>query len=876
MHRRTLILLGVAAAAEAACQRPAATSRSVPPVPAAPPRRLLPLSGAWLFRAAHPRSPGDELHEWLPAHVPGCVHTDLLAAGKIADPFFGKNEAALQWIGSSDWEYQTTFDVDDALRGEETMELVFQGLDTFATVLLNGVPILDANNMFREWRAPVTKRLLPGRNTLLVRFRSPLREGAELLRQHHYALPASNDLGDPRVSMFTRKAPYQYGWDWGPRLISSGIWRPARLEAWSGARIEDVQVFTDALSDERAELTVQARVQATHAQPVRLDVALAEDRALGHQHVTLAPGENLLRLQVSIARPERWWPNGLGRQHLYTLEITLSEVAPSVRPRDTRRVRIGLRTLEVEHGADAQGKSFCIRVNGAPVFMKGANYIPQDSFPARVSPERYERLLSAAAAAHMNLLRVWGGGIYEDDQFYERCDELGILIWQDFMFACSLYPSDPAFLDNVRAEARQAARRLRNHPCLALWAGNNENEWALRDWGWRESFSEARWAEVTAGYRQLFHELLPQVVNSEDPGRFYTRSSPSANDDAIAPNQPGSGDMHYWGVWHVGEPYERYADNISRFMSEYGFQSFPELATIASYAAPAEQRLDSEVMQAHQRHPRGNQLILEYLQRDFRAPRDFDAFSYVSQVLQATVIQFAAEAHRRKMPYNWGSLYWQLDDCWPVASWSSIDYFGRWKALHYHAQRFFAPLLISIIEEAGLLRVYGVSDRRSPTAARLELRILDFAGQVSYQRQLAVTLAANASQVYFEVPRAELLGGQDARGVVFVAELREGQQLASRSLHYFVKSKELELPEPELQLEQGAARDGRTPLRLRARRLARAVQLSAVASAPARDPFADPRFSDNYFDVLPGELRELEYQGPPPARIALRSLRDSY
>lgn len=880
MQRRTLILLGVAAAAEAACRRSASPERSGPPVPAAPPRRTIPLAGPWLFRAIAPGSP-DAVQDWLPASVPGCVHTDLLAAGKIADPFFGTNEATLQWVGSSDWEYQTSFEVDARARSEQIAELVFEGLDTFATVLLNGVPILEADNMFREWRVAITERLEAGRNTLSVRFRSALREGEAALKRLGYALPATNDLGDPRVSMFTRKAPYHYGWDWGPRLITSGIWRAARLETWSGARLTDVQVFTSSLSDDRAELIVQARVQAHAALPAQLAVALAGARALGSVSADLTPGENVLRLAVHIERPQRWWPNGLGHPHLYTLEVTLAagSVAgaspPALVPRETRRVRIGLRTLQVVHRADAGGKSFSVWVNGAPVFMKGANYIPQDSFPSRVSAERQARLLESAAAAHMNMLRIWGGGIYEDERFYERCDELGILVWQDFMFACSLYPSDAAFLASVRMEARDVVRRLRNHPCLALWAGNNEMEWALKDWGWEKAFTDAQLAEVHAGYRRLFHELLPEVVAAEDPGRFYTRSSPSANDDAIAANQPGSGDMHYWGVWHVAEPYERYADNVSRFMSEYGFQSFPELATVERFAAPAQQQLDSEVMRAHQRHPRGNELIQEYLQREFRPPRDFESFCYVSQVLQATVIQFAAEAHRRRMPYNWGSLYWQLDDCWPAASWSSIDYFGRWKALHYHAPRFFAPVLASVSAEGELLRVYGVSDRRTPTPARLELRTLDFDGEVLYRRQLAVTLAANASQVYFEAPRAQLLGGRDPRTVLFVAEVHAAGQHSSRSLYFFARSKDLELPDPELELERGSTQEGRTPLRLRARRLARAVWLSA-APAAARDPFAPDGFSDNYFDLLPGEARELEYRGAAPERIALRSLRDSY
>jgi beta-mannosidase len=326
--------------------------------------------------------------------------------------------------------------------------------------------------------------------------------------------------------------------------------------------------------------------------------------------------------------------------------------------------------------------------------------------------------------------------------------------------------------------------------------------------------------------------------------------------------------MHYWGVWHSEEPYERYADNVSRFMSEYGFQSFPELATIGRFAAPEDWQLDSEVLRAHQRHPRGNQLIATYLERDFRKPRDFESFTYVSQVLQATVIQFAAEAHRRKMGYNGGSLYWQLDDCWPAASWSSIDYFGRWKALQYYARRFFAPVLVSVTEEQGRLRVYGISDRRAPTPARLALRLLDFEGNVFFEKVLDVSLGANSSQLQFEASAAEVLGDRARTRVVFAAELFEGGQRSSRSLFYFAKARELELPDPELRLERGAARAEGTSLELRARRLARAVWLSS--------PGSDGHFSDNYFDLLPGEQRSLEYEGPPAAQIVVRSLLDSY
>jgi beta-mannosidase len=844
-------------------------------------------SGARRPVAAGPVGAGPALNTWLPAEVPGTVHTDLLAQRQIADPFFGKNEGELQWIGERDWEYRCTLRADAALLAREHIELVFEGLDTYASVQLNGTPVLSADNMFRTWRVPV-KHLLAekpgdGANELSIRFRSPLAQGLLEYQRLGYALPASNDLGKPPLSMFTRKAPYHYGWDWGPRLITSGVWRPVRLEAWDRARIGDLHVQTTALSDERAELSISARVEASWAGPARLGLLLvggtpdAKLEMLAEVAVTLAPGSNLVRASARIEQPQRWWPNGLGAQHLYTLEAVLSlgsvgdtvasnTVAPDTV--DRRQLRIGLRTLEVEHARDADGKSFSVRVNGVPVFMKGANYIPMDSFLGRVSGARYEHLLRSAAAAHMNMLRVWGGGVYEDDRFYDLCDELGILVWQDFMFACSLYPSDPAFLDNVREEARDNVRRLRHHASLALWAGNNENEWAWRDWGWQERLPEAARGQVSAGQRRLFHEILPEIVSQEDPGRFYTRSSPSANDDSIAPNQPGMGDMHYWGVWGADEPYENYAKNVSRFMSEYGFQSLPELASVARYAPPAEHRIDSEVMRAHQRHPRGSQLIAQYLERDFRPPRDFDSYLYVSQVLQAQVIQFAAEAHRRKMPYNGGSLYWQLDDCWPVASWSSIDYYGRWKALHFFARRFFAPVLVSTLEDSGVLRVHAVSDRRTDTPARLELRVLDFDGREHFRDSRELVLRANSSQPHFEAPSAQLLRGADRRTRLFVAELSAAEGRLSRSLHYFAKTKELELPDAGLRMERLSEQDGLVRLRISAQRLARAVRLSSRA--------AEGVFSDNYFDLLPAETLNLDYRGPRTAQLELRSLRDTY
>lgn len=823
----------------------------------------LELRGPWLFRqlAAAPAAGGSDAG-WMPATVPGCVHTDLLRNRRIADPFVGTNEKDQQWIEKVDWEYKTTVAIDDALLSRERIELVLAGLDTYAEILVNDATVLWADNMFRHWRVDIKRQLRRGDNVVLVRFRSPINFVKPAYDRMGYQLPAVNDQAKEMVSMYTRKAPYHFGWDWGPRFVTSGIWRPVAIHAWDGARLENLQVVQGALTDAQAKLTVNVTVEATRAARAKV-VAAVEGGEHREVEVALSPGVNRVAVPLTIANPKRWWPNGLGAAHLYTVRAAL--VLPE-RPSDEQRARIGLRTIEIVHQRDKEGKSFLVKVNGAPLFMKGANYIPSDSFLNRVTPDRMRRLVQSAADANMNMLRVWGGGIYEDELFYDLCDELGILVWQDFMFACSMYPGDAAFIQNVRQEAIQNVRRLRNHPSLALWAGNNEIEAAWADWGWPWKFhlSKTVQEKLWNDYKLLFHKVLPEVVAAEDPGRFYTRSSPSANEDGVPANRKGLGDMHYWGVWHSEEPYTKYADNTSRFMSEYGFQSFPELATVKQYASPGDLRIDSPVMLAHQRHPRGNQLIKTYMDRDFRAPKDFASFLYVSQVLQATVIKYGAEAHRRRMPYNMGSLYWQLDDCWPVASWSGIDYFGRWKALHHFARGFFAPVLVSPVEEGGTVRIFGVSDLRVDKPARLVVRLVDFDGRERWRKETDIVVAANASRVYQSLSKRDALKGADPTQVVLVAELWSGGQRLGRNLLYFVKTRDLALPGPELLVaaEPGPGGSGLT-IRATAVKLARNVWLHS-----ADGTLADGTFSDNFFDLLPGETVSVSWKPRAGAAVA--------
>jgi len=831
----------------------------------------------------------------MPALVPGCVHTDLLRDGKIPDPFYGANEKSLQWIEKTEWEYRSTFVADAALLRRERIEIAFQGLDTYAEVSINGARVLSADNMFRSWRAEIKGHVAAGSNLVVVRFRSPIAVAKPIYDRLGYTLPAVNDQAPEMVSMFTRKAPYHYGWDWGPRFVSSGIWRPATIEAWDAARLDDVQVHQRALDDAHARLDVAAVVVGARAGRGRITVGLAGGAVLGTIEAVLARGRNEVKVGVVIDKPERWWPNGLGPQRLYALETSLywgpseglqtppgrgaarSETREALLGR--RTTRVGLRTLEVVSQHDSGGKSFFIKVNGAPVFMKGANWIPSDSFVDRETPERVRTLLQAAATANMNMVRVWGGGVYESDRFYELCDEMGLLVWQDFMFACSMYPGDAAFVENVQQEAIENVRRIRNHPSLALWAGNNEIEAAWQQWGWPWKFHLGKTAQTTIwnDYKHLFHEVLPRVVAAEDPGRFYTRSTPSANEDGVPPNKLGWGDMHYWGVWHAAAPYEDYAANVSRFMSEYGFQSFPTLDSVARYAPPSEWRIDSPVMLSHQRHPRGNALVRTYMDRDFRVPKDFGAFLYLSQVSQATVIQYGAEAHRRRMPANMGSLYWQLDDCWPVASWSSIDYYGRWKALQYAARRFFAPVLVSPVDDNGTLRVFVVSDRRDDFGARLTVRLVDFDGATRWHSERDLTVKALTSEAQFFARKHDLLKGLDPSRVVLSAELRVGETLVGRNLFYFGKTRDLALPAPELTFAVEPHGAGAT-VRVTARRLARAVWLST--------PSGEGAFSDNFFDLLPGESATVEWTpggaAPPgivaqlPSLLHAMTVRDTY
>ncbi len=748
---------------------------------------------------------------WYPATVPGCVHTDLLKNKLIEDPFYRDNESKLQWIGKTDWEYRMSFTVKPELLSREQLELVFEGLDTYANVFLNDQHLLDADNMFRTWRVDCKRALKPGLNTLRIRFRSPINEILPVMAKMNYQLPSPNDQGD---------------------------------EAWDKLRIADLHIVQEQVGVDVARLKAEVEVVAVAGSEAMLIIDNAVTKTVvARKQVKLVPGTNNLSLAFTISHPLLWWPNGLGSHPLYNFRarILINGV-----PVDQLSTRIGLRSLELRQEADQQGKSFTFIINGVPVFAKGGNWIPADSFPTRVSRAKYSQLLESVRDTNMNMLRVWGGGIYESNDFYELCDEMGILIWHDFMFAGSMYPGTPEFLDNVRHEAIDNVKRLRNHPSIVIWAGNNEIEAGWMNWGWKKNLPASLWED----YQKIFQGVLPEVCAALDPSRPYWPSSPHGGlaDD---PNSLRSGDTHYWQVWHAAEPFVHYEQQTPRFMSEFGFQSFPQIETVNSYTTPSDHDIQSPVMLAHQKHPRGNQLIREYMLREYPEPKDFESFLYVSQVLQAEGIKIGAEHLRRIMPHNMGSLYWQIDDCWPVASWSSIDYYGRWKALQFYARRFYSKLLISSHVDGQNLNLYVVSDLIRPTQAQMNVSLLDFDGQVLMNTSKPVTVTALHSQPYLSIPVSSLLSGKDTKRIFLLCELLVDGKPVATNEYFFAPYKNLVMPTPRITTDVLPTKGG-FKVSLSADKFARAVYLNV--------PGGDGVFSDNYFDLLPGRKMEVEYR----------------
>ncbi|MBT8728203.1 glycoside hydrolase family 2 protein [Bacteroides uniformis] len=801
------------------------------------------LHEGWKFRQAR-------LTNWYPDTVPGVVHTDLLQNKIIEDPFFRLNERGLQWIDKEDWVYETCFTLAADMMRKENMELVFEGLDTYADVYLNDECILKADNMFRCWSIPVRQYIREENNILKVYFHSPVKIDVPKWDALPYQYPASNDqsenggLFNKKISIFARKAGYHYGWDWGPRLVTSGIWRPVYIRAWSDLRINDVFIEQKEVGAGRAVIAGHVELDADKDMNGVL-VTITDEvtgRVLGEWQADLKRGTNRVTVDFVLHKPKLWWSNGLGEPFLYRFR---TDIIAGGELLDSKTERVGIRSLKVVHQPDKDGHTFYIELNGRPVFAKGANYIPSDNFLPRVTPENYKRTILDAAGVNMNMLRVWGGGIYENDVFYDLCDEYGIMIWQDFMFACSMYPAEGALLDNIHQEAVDNVKRLRNHACIALWCGNNECQDAWLGWGWKceierqnKEYADKIWAQ----YRQQYHVTLPGVVREYAPGTFYWPSSPFAFEGEMSGTTDG--DRHYWSVWHGKAPISDYDSEKSRFFSEYGFQSFPEFESVKRYAPyPEDWDIRSEVMMSHQRGgDHANGLIETYLLNEYKKPRDFRAFLYMNHVLQGDAIKTAIESHRRQMPYNMGTLFWQHNDCWPVASWASRDYYGRWKAQHYYVRKAYDDILISSVVEGDDLKVYAVSDRLENTSGQLQLQVCQFDGTVVHHWGKSVGISGNDSRVCFSAPLAKLLEGAD-RGTVYVrVDYTDKSGRVYHNNYCLGKQKDMDYPKVDLQTEVRSI-EGGYEVMVSADKFARAVCLSVADNESV--------YSDNYFDVQP-------------------------
>ncbi len=801
-----------------------------------------PLSGNnWQFRQAGK-------NEWREASVPGCVYGDLLKAGLIPDPYLRDNEKAVQWIEKEDWEYRSFFRAEKRFLSDKNPELVLDGLDTYADVYLNGRKILSSSNMFLQHRIAVKGMMKADSNELRVYFRSALTAAMPAVLNNPLRLPAVSDSDTLPTSPYSRKAPFHYGWDWGPRLVGVGIWQDVYLESKPETGIEDFHLITKSLYPKSAAILLKVQLRNPGAYELKLAVKMGSFRKI----FPLKKVDGEQEINFDFPDPKLWWCNGKGQPHLYQTELSLL-IADQVL--DVKKTKTGIRTIELVQERDKYGKSFYFRLNGKPVFMKGANYIPPDHFPDRAELKK-RQLLEDCADANFNILRVWGGGVYESDDFYRLCDSLGILVWQDFMFSCALYPSTPEFLQSVQKEVKQQSRRLRNHPSLALWCGNNENETAWnRKWlKGKIRYSATDSTKVWEDYKNLFHKLIPAWMREEDAQTSYTRSSPSANDDAIKAETPGFGDVHDWGVWFTTGDYTRYLDSPGRFFSEYGYQSHPSLDSWEEFSLPEDRNEQSAVMAQHQKHPNGNRKIRQFGELFYQPATDFSDLVYKSQLQQADAYAYAIMIHRARQNVQFGgpmgTLFWQLNDCWPALSWSVIDWYGRKKAAWYRVKDAFSDFQLITRESEGNTSVYLHNEGDSLKISDIRIIVRDFTGQVFREQSLEKEKSVSLSQ-YLNIPQGKgrsfsfsgLRQDRDSMSTFAMVEVlgKDNKPLLSKA-HYFVLPKNLNLKAADIRKKLQAVYGG-YQLTLQTDNLAKNVMIGC------RKGLID--CSDNFFDIFP-------------------------
>ncbi len=786
----------------------------------------LSLAGPWTLYDADGRPVA-------PCPVPGDIHSALVAAGRIPDPMIGTNEADVQWVHEAEWEIRRSFDVPADLLAGKWPVLDLEFVDTVAEVTVNGTAVASLCSSFVRHRIDLSGVVRTGGNEIAIRLRPATKEAAARAAQQPFPIPRTKNNRVDHLNML-RKAQCHGGWDWGPCLMVLGIYAEPKLKLFDDARIEHAVIRQDHHANGSVTVTAHVELVALKDGMVPVVFTFDDHQVEGEAIVTHANG-GTIDLSLTIAEPQLWWPAGYGGQPLHDASVEI--------PGDHVAKRIGLRKLRLINQPDAAGASMTFEVNGLSVFAKGANWIPADALPSRITHERIARLLGEAVAANMNMIRVWGGGFYEFDAFYALCDELGLLVWQDMMFACSQYPSTPEFLRQVDVEVRYQVKRLASHACIAIWCGDNE---VIGSLNWYEESKQNR-DRYLVNYDRL-NRTIEQAVTDSDPSRTFWPSSPCSGklDYGDAWHDDGSGDMHFWSVWHENRDFEHYYDVKPRFCSEFGFQSFPTLHDIRRFAKTSEWNATSPVMEWHQRDPAGNGRIVETMTRYFRMPNGFENFLYLSQLQQALAIETAVRFWRSLKPHTMGALYWQLNDVWPAVSWSSLDHAIGWKTLHYHARRFFAPLALAAHLDDGLLRLSGLNDGLKP--APVETRIRTIAGDGTALQE-TIHAAEIPTDRAFEIAAVPMPSG----GLAHVVDGRLAGATEYDPLTRLVvmadKPKRLDLPEARVTLDAGAA-PGTFTL---------AADAPAFFVKPEASEFAGA-FDDGSFLLLPGERRTLRFR----------------
>ena len=778
------------------------------------------------------------------ATVPGCVHTDLLALEVIPDPFYRDNELQQSWIGETDWTYRRSFTVDTDLLAHSVVNLRCYGLDTIATIRLNDTEIAKAENMFRTYEFDVKPYLVVGENIIEIEFKSPMQYVRQMDATHGemagWVEPMRVNSGG-----WIRKEPCNFGWDWGPKMPTSGIWRDIELVAFDTARLSDVLILQDH-ADDNATLAVKLSAENVSNAKLTASVIVSFEGDIVAEAHNIPLGDDATTAELNIENPNLWWVRGLGEQPLYDVQVKLCD--DTNQQLDVIDKRIGLRVLQLETPDDEWGQAMYFTCNGVKFFAKGANWIPISPYPAEPSYDDFVMFIKAAADANMNMLRVWGGGVYEEDIFYDLCDEYGIAVWQDFVFACGTYPANnDNWLANVREEARQNVQRIRHHASLALWCGNNEIEQGMMNLEWENTVG---WDE----YNLLFVTTLGDIVNEYDPQRSYWRASPNSPNNPRDPFDSTEGDTHLWEVWHGKQPFEWYRSRPDRFCSEFGFQSFPEPATVYEFTAPEDRNITSYVMEHHQRSEIGNGTIIHYMLDWYRLPNGFDNMVWLSQILQGMAMKYAVEHWRRNMPCTMGTLYWQLNDMWGAPSWASVDWRGRWKALHYMAKRFHSELMVSGVEDmqANTVDIHVTSDKQADIDATIVYTVTDANGREVTSGEIEATVNANTNTHIQQLDFSEQVEQFGKRNLLIWLELFIEEHLVSDNLVLLSRPKHIDFSDPQIRMQIQATHDNM-------------YDVTLTSHAPALYTWLelpDAKFSDNFVDLQPNRGKSIRITVP--------------